>query len=894
MRSHSGHLAPYQRIYAQMLMVLPGDFRREYGEPMLQMFSERYVEECRVRGQPGATWFWVEALFDLVRVAVFEHFGMLLQDLTYAVRMLRSNPLVTGIMLLVLALGIGANTAIFSVINAVLLRPFPYAQPERLVFVWEKSADWEKTTGMARMKSTVVSVANYLDWRAQNQVFTDMAIFNIWSGSLTGAGEPEVIDGAIVSANFFSVLGIQPQLGRSFLPEEDSPEADGQVIVISDGLWKRRFAADLGIIGRKVAIDARSYTVVGVMPSQFQQPESGFSRFQRAQIWRPLANRRKYFTDAQQCNRACRNFRVIARLKSGGSLAEAQTQMDTIARRLERTYPETNTGYGVTVIALAEQFVGNLRPILLLLTAAVGCVLLIACANVANLLLVRASARRKEIALRLALGANRARLLRQLLTESLLLSLLGGVFGVGLAWWSVPVLLALRPENLPRFDRIEIDGTVLAFGLGLSLLTGLIFGLLPALQATRTTPNAVLKEGSTTSAPRSQARWLGALVIVEIALSLALLAGAGLLVQNLLRLQSIDPGFTTRNVVSFWLALPKLRYSTDERIVAFEEQLLSRLQTLPGVEAAGRVSSLPLTGLNNWGIEVTIAGRPRPAPGQELNADNRIVSSGYFETLGIALVRGRLLNDRDRSNTPKVVLINETMAKRYWPGQDPIGQRISLGDERLWQIVGIVKDIYHFDLFQLPYPEVYTSYRQYIFGGPGLVVRGQVDPASLVQTIQQTVHSLDKNLPLNDVQTLDERLARSLAAQRFYTLLLVLMAVIAAVLAGSGLYGVMSYSVTRRTRELGIRVALGARPADVLRLVVGQGIALVLAGIGCGLILVLGAANMLTGILYEPRPQDWLALLPVTLGLFVVGLLACYVPARRATRVDSAIALRCE
>jgi putative ABC transport system permease protein len=806
--------------------------------------------------------------------------GDLWQDLRYGLRMLLKSPGFTIVAVIALALGIGANSAIFSVVNTVLLRPLPYKAPERLVMVWED----DTKDGHPR---DTPAAANYIDWRDQNQVFEGMSAIADVSFNLTGSGEPERISGRRVSANLFSLLGVEPQLGRAFTPEEDQPSA-ARVAIMSHGLWQRRFGSDAKIIGQSLTLNGQSVTVVGVMPPHFQFPS------REDELWIPIA-----FTSQEAANRGRHYLQVVARMKPGVTLQQAQAEMNTIAARLQQQYPNSNTGLGATVVSLHEQLVGDIKPALLVLLGAVGFVLLIACANVANLLLARAAGRQKEIALRVALGASRSRLIRQFLTESLLLAALGGVVGLLLSLWGVSLLKAFIPQNISQFKDIAIDAKVLGFTLLISLLTGLIFGLAPAAQTSSFNLNETLKEGGRDSVAGSRGnRIRGMLVIAEVAVSLILLIGAGLLINSFLRLRSVDPGFSADKLLTMRIVLPTLKYPDQARRTAFYTELVQRIESLPGVQSAAVTNWIPLVSQGD-SQGISIEGRPEPAPGQGPVVVTRVVSPNYFRTMDIQLLQGRQFNEQDRADAPGVVVISETMARSLWAGEDPIGKRLKVGalsSPTQWlTIVGVVKDVRQFQLNAEPKPQMYMPYEQPTFFVPShLVIRTNVEPLSLASAVRGAVWGIDKDQPVSNISTMEDVLSESVARQRFSMLLLAIFAAVALVLAAVGLYGVMSYSVAQRTHEIGIRMALGAQRSDVLKMVVGQGLKLVLIGVVLGLVASFVLTRVMTSLLYGVSATDPTTFLSISLVLISVAMLASYLPARRATKVDPMIALRYE
>ena len=805
----------------------------------------------------------------------------LLHDLRYAARIQRKNPAFTVIAIIALALGIGANTAIFSVVNTVLLRPLPYKDPERLVMVWEEA------TKQGYPRDTPAA-ANFVDWRDQNQVFEGMAAIVDESFNLTGAGEPERLEGRRVSANLFPLLGVEPQIGRVFTAAEDQPGAQ-RVVLLSYALWQRRFGGDPGVVGQALTLNGNSHTVIGVMPARFEFPSKD------DQVWVPVA-----FTAEDAANRNRHYLFVTARLKPGVSLQQAQSEMTTIAARLQQQYPESNAELGAVVDSLHEHVVGDIKPALLILLGAVGLVLLIACANVANLLLARAAVRQKEIAVRVALGARRMRLIRQFLTESILLSFLGGLVGLAISYGGLIVLKSFIPENISQAREIAIDLKVLGFTLFVSLATGIIFGLAPAIQAIRFNQIETLKEGGRDAATGGSGKRLRSLLVTaEVAISLVLLIGAGLLINSFLRLRSVDPGFRADNLLTMRIVLPEPKYTQFARREAFYTDVVQRVQALAGVRSAAVTTNLPLYRQGN-SISIRIEGRPDPPPNQELVVVTRIISPGYFDTMSIPLLSGRKFTDQDNLDAHNAaVVISETMARRFWPNEDPVGKRISAGRARSdsdWiQVIGVVKDVRQFELTAEPRPQMYLSYRQAGFFAPrDLVVKTDVDPTSMAATVRNAVWEIDKDQPVSNIQTMEQILADSIARQRFSMLLLAIFAGVALVLAGVGIYGVMSYSVAQRTHEIGIRMALGAQTAAVLKLAVGYGMKLVIAGIVIGLIAAFALTRVMATLLFGVTATDPTTFTVISLLLILVAAIASYIPARRATKVDPIIALRYE
>lgn len=807
----------------------------------------------------------------------------LLQDLRYGLRLLAKNPGFSSIAILTLALGIGANTAIFSIVNAALLRALPYRDPDRLVYVWSA----EKARGI---KQSTVSIPDLRDWRRENRVFDGLAGW--WSGSynLSGGDEPRQVAGWTVSPNFFEVLGAQPEFGRGFAAEDDR-QANERVVVLSHALWRGAFGGDPGILGRTILMDGEPRMVIGVMPAEFSSP------FPDVQLWVAWPARAEATAE-----RGDRFLRVVARLKPGVSLERAAADMDTVARRLAQTYRE-DSGVTVYLVPAGQQITGSVRPTLLVLLGAVGFVLLIGCANVANLLLARSAAREKEFAVRAALGAGRSRVMRQLLTESVLLSVLGGAAGILLAAGGVRYLRLILATQIPRAQDINLDGHVLLFTLGLAVFTGLAFGSVPALRGFKNELNEPLKAGGRGwSSGASGRRVRDLLVICEMALALVLLAGAGLLVNSFERLRAVDPGFKPDAVLTCQISLPS-NYK-DPQIVDFYRQLLERLRALPGVNAAGATMTLPLrqSGGGFWG-GLNIEGRP--AAGREAIPIVSFVqvTPGYFRAMGIPLLKGREFSELDNSSqSPKAAIVNATLARRFFSDSDPVGKRLCMGEDCSkgpWlTVVGVVGDAALESLTDPRFPQVYSPQAPGVEGGVAgtmeLALRTSSDPLRLASTVAHAVHELDKNQPVAHIETLDQVVSASLAQPRFNTLLLAAFAALALLLAAVGIYGVISYSVAIRTKEIGIRMALGATRADVLRLVVGHGMRLALAGAAIGLAGALILARLMSSLLYGVKPGDPPTFLAAFAALVSVALLACYIPARRATTVGPVAALRQE
>jgi predicted permease len=817
----------------------------------------------------------------------------LLQDLRYGSRMLWKSPGFTLVTVLALALGIGANTAIFSVVNTVLLRPLPFERPEQLVLLWE-THPFGKQLGYDYLPG---STANFTDWRSRTDLFEGMAALDSRNVVLTGRDEPQRLTGVRASANLFSLLRVKPMSGRVLVPEDERAGAN-RVVVISHGLWQRRFGSDPSVLGTALTLDGDSYTVVGIMPASVTFPqEMGLPAFfdfsAKTDLWMPYA-----LTDRETQNRGSHHIAVVARLKDGATIGQAQAQMDNLARQLEEQHPDDNKDWRVAVVSLHEQVVGKSRLVILILLGAVGCVLLIACANVANLLLARATARQKEIAIRTALGATRWRVVRQLLTESVLLALVGGALGIWLAMWGVDLLVALSPGNLPRPAEIGIDRSVLAYTFFISLVTGVLFGLIPALQSSRPDFNEALKEGGrgASDSPRRR-RARGLLVVSEVALALVLLISAGLLLKSFISLQNVQPGFTPANVLTVEIGLPEQKYGDDKRIADFYRQVIARVESLPGAEAVGAVSHLPLSGaeeIDGFSVE----GRTETAALLTQSADFRVVAPGYFRAMQIPLLRGRHFDERDRADAPGVMLIDEAFARRFFPGEDPLGKRINEDGSRTRRsfltVVGVVGSVKHSGLSAESRPTMYLPYEQSGWLTMTLTIRAAGDPTNLAAAVRREVLAVDKDQPVTKISTMAETFGRAVAPQRFNMLLLGLFAAVAMILATVGIYGVIAYTVSQRSREMGIRIALGASRADILKLVVGQAMLMASVGVGVGLGGALVLTRFMSGLLYGVSATDPVIFVSISLLLALVALLASYIPARRAMKVDPIVALHYE
>ena len=798
----------------------------------------------------------------------------LVKDVRYGARMLVKNPGFSIVAIIALALGIGANAAIFSVVNTVMLRSIPYPEPDRLMVLRENK--------LPEFPEFSVSPGNFLDWQKQSTVFERLAAFNGASYNLVSDTEPERLRGARVSAGLFEMLGAAPAYGRNFLDEEDK-EGHGNVVILSNALWKRRFASDPNIVGQQITLSASSYTVAGVMPAGFSFPDS------ETELWAPMA-----FTAQQAQQHGAHYISVIGRLKPGTSVEQARTEMTTIAGRLGEQYPDSDSGWGVNVFRMQEYDVRDIKPALLVLLGAVALVLLIACANVANLLLARAAARQKEVAIRSALGASRWRVVRQLLTESILLALVGGAVGLLLAVWGMDLLLALAPDDLPRVKEVALDGRVVAFTFSIATLTGVIFGIVPALQASNPNLNETLKEGGRgTTGVHHRVR--GSLVVTEVALALMLLIGAGLLIRSFYRLQQVNPGFIANNALAVTVSLPGKKYSKDEQQSAFFTQLLERVSPLPGVASVGATQSLPIQG--DYILGFNIQGRPPDGPGEEPNTNYYAVTPDYFKAMGIPLLRGRLFTEQDRKGSPRVAIINEEMARKFFKDEDPLGKRINVtnGPQTFREIVGIVGDVKQYGPAQPTTMQTYEPFLQNPFSGMTLVVRTEGNPTALASAIRSQVLSVDKDQPVARMRPLEQVLSESVAKQRFLMVLLTSFAAVALVLAAVGLYGVMSYAVTQRTHEIGIRMALGAQTGDVMKLVIGQGMVLALVGVGIGMVGAFILTRLLmASFLFSVGASDPVTFAIISVLLAAVALGASFVPARRAMKVDPMVALRYE
>jgi putative ABC transport system permease protein len=817
------------------------------------------------------------------------------QDVRYGARMLLKTPGVSIIVIIALALGIGANSAIFSVVNAVLLRPLPFDQPDSLVFLNEKSPVLDEMS---------ISYPNFTDWRAQNQSFEKMGVYNRGSYNLTGAGEAERIVTAQISADLFSVLRVNALHGRLFTNDEDKPGA-APVVILSYGLWQRRFGGQTSILNQAITLNGKSYTVIGIMPQSYAYPT-------RAEMYVPVGQLSDQPGWQQRGNHP--GLYGVARLKPGVTIEQADADMNTIAVNLEKQYPDSNPGNRVRLRPLMEIFVVDVRRALWVIFGAVGFVLLIACANIANLLLARATARKKEMAIRTAVGASRRRIVQQLLTESVLLSLIGGAIGLVLARWGVDLILYMSPDAIPRSREIGLDWTVLAFTIGISFLTGILFGLIPAIQAGEVDVHETLKETGRGTTGR---QWLrSSLVVLEVATTLVLLIGAGLLIRSFYLLQKVNPGFSHEHLTSFSVSLPEKKYANQEARSTFYNTLLENVRALPGVESAAAASGLPL-GNNGWQTSFTVDGQPPPERDRTPLMEACVVTPDYFRAMNIPVLRGRVFTDRDdRSHLAgqdlsklnenlreiaglKSIVIDEEFAKRHWPNEDPIGKRVRIGgadhDNPLLEVIGVVGRVKMESLNQnSDRVQGYMAFNEIPFGDMTVLIKGASDPNQLISSVRNTVKSIDPDQPIYNPLTMDEIRADSVAGERLNLTLFSLFAGIALVLAIVGIYGVMSYSVTQRTHEIGIRMAIGARPRDVFTMILGHGMKLALIGVVIGLVGAFALTRLMATMLFGVEPTDATTFAGISLILITVALLACYLPGRRATKVEPTISLRYE
>ena len=879
-------------LYRLLLLAFPRRVRDEYGEEMARMF-EAQLRTARASGNSRAR-LWMSAAADALFHGCAERFGKqrdrapvdawrrgrwrsvmesVRLDLRYAIRLFLSQPGTTAIAILTLALGIGANTAIFSAVDSILLRPLPYDQPDRLVMVWEK----RPTEGALK---NVVSPADYLDWEKMNTVFESIAGVMTLTVDLTGSGEPERLFGAGVSPAFFDALRVKPVEGRFFRPDEVIPGRH-RVVVLTYGLWMRRFGGDRSIVGKPLLLNGVPHEVIGILPSTFEFSDSTI------EVWAPLA----LAGGANPPSRTSHQLTVYARLKPGVTLEQARTEMDRVGAILSAEYPDSNRTHGASVTLLDDELREPVRATLLLLFASVAFVLLIACVNVANLLLARAASRRREVAVRAALGAGRARLAGQSLTESVLLGLLGGAAGLVVAYWGIQLLRQLAPRDVAvvGLDRMGLDVRILLFCAVVSIGTGLLFGMLPAWQLARQDVNEALKFGTRT-AGGVRRRLRIALVVSEIALASLLLAGTGLTWRSFHTLLNTEPGFTTEGVLTSLISLPSARYRSPEKRLATFSDIEQRLKALPGVDSAGATNALPLSGMDGR-RGVGIEGR-EPTPDMPTRAHPRSITPDYFRAMDIQLIAGRTFTDADRAGSPLVVIVNDTMARRYWPGQSVVGRRITLDDQEWREVVGVVRDVRHWGLDRTVNPEMYFPLPQMPWSSLVFTLRTRGAPESLAGPLREQLKAVDPDLPLSNVRTMQEVAASSVAARAVSMRVLAVFGLLALVLAAAGIYGVMAHLVALRSNEIGVRMTLGAKPADIMRLILREGVIQAAAGLSIGLIGAVLVMRSFRSLLYEISPADPMTLAVVGIVLLTTALLACALPARRAMKVDPVSALR--
>jgi putative ABC transport system permease protein len=806
------------------------------------------------------------------------------QDLRYSVRMLRKSPGFASVAVTTLALGIGANTAIFSIVNAVLLQPFPYPDPNQLVLIFDVPLNQPDAL-------SGISYRDFTECREQNRVFSEMAGNSFHDLTLTGAGEPSIVNTADVTPQIFPLLGAKPLAGRTLLPE-DGKEGAAPVAVVSENLWHSRFGSDPALIGQSITLDMRQFTVIGILPASFRYPDGG----PRQDVWISVAQDPLFGPRLSQPG--SRVLAGIGRLKPGVSLAQAQAEMNTLGTRLANDFPAEDSGLTIRIEAYRQFVAGNMRSPLLVLLGAVGLVLLLACANIANLLLSRATSRAREIAVRIALGAGRARIVRQLMTESVLLGLLGGVAGVGLAVWGVWSLRPFLPSDVILINSIHVGGSVLVFALLLSLIAALAFGLAPALLATPSNLQANIKEGGERASQRGGQQARSFLAVAEVALAMVLLVAGGLLIRSFALVTSVNPGFDPNNVTEAEVSLPQFEYSTPQQWTAFSNELLERLHAQPGLRDSALAAPLPMDRQGEAAFAFSIVGDAPLPPGKSPTADYATVSPDYFRMMRIPLLKGRFFSDQDSPSSPKVAIISETLVRRYFPNQDPLGRQMRFGfppnSNVSREVVGIVGDVRDVALSRKPGPMMYVPFAQAPLYGGEVVVRSSLNASSVTAGIRQAVHAIDKNLPVTDIESLNDVLGKSISQERFRTFLLALFSAVALVLAAVGIFGVISYSASQRTHEIGIRIALGAERGDVLRLILGQGTKLAFFGLGIGVVAAFLLTRLMSSLLYSVSATDPVTFASVTMILLSVALVACYIPARRAMRVDPMVALRHE
>ena len=862
----------FARLYRFLLWLCPVDFREDYGSEMERLFRDR----CR---REGAFRVIAEALPDLVITAWRQQMDSLKRDLAQAFRMLANHRGYAAAAILSLAVGIGATTAMFSVVNQVLIEPLPYREPDRLVRVYEK----RPKQGRVR---NAVSAPDFMDWKARNKVFESMALIDGSLFTLAGDSGPEIVRGSSVSPEFFRVLGISPMLGRDFAAGEDQPGKD-HVAILGHEIWQRRFGGDPGLVGKPIRLSNEPYTVIGVLPPRqltIRAEAPGLD----PEIWTPQHIRSDY-------TRGYHRFIVFARLKPGVSLDQARADMDAVAAGLERDYPDENSGHGVNLFPVTGELTGGVRPALLILFGAVGLVLLVACANVANLSLARTVARRREISIRTAIGAGAGRLVRQLLTESLVLAVLGGAAGSLLAVTGVKALVAADPGNIPRLSQVHLDGRVLLFTLAITALTGVLVGVAPAFYGVRTGLGEALRGAGRGAVSPGRRAGRNVFVVAEIALALMLAVGAGLMVQSFARLTGVNPGYDVDGVLAADLSLTGDRYNRGAAVFAFYSELLRRMEHQPGVVSAGATSALPLTGFDP-GWNFSVEGRPEVQYAQMANARFRSITPGYFETMRMTMRAGRPLTANDTAQSKLVIAVNETLARTCFPGESAVGKRISLAARPpVWrEIVGVVSDVKHTSLDGETKPEFYMPYSQFQQGSMSIVLRARSAPESLAPMLRREIAAIDPEQAIRTIRTGEELVSKSVAQPRLYSVLLAVFSAVALVLAGIGVYGVMSFGVGQRTQEMGLRIALGAPPAAVLAMVVRQGLALAIVGVAAGLAGALALTRFLDKILYGIAPSDPATYAAAAVLLTAVAAAACYLPARRAAKADPMTALRCD
>jgi putative ABC transport system permease protein len=847
-------------------------------EKMKQGMSRRGALRA-VRLERGS----LEVTKEVVRSAAWESFAEACwQDLRFAVRILRKSPGFTVVAVLTLALGIGANTAIFSLVNGVLLRPLPYRNPNRLTMVWEKSRDGSPEN---------VGYATYLDWKSQNRSFEEIAIYGSWQPVLQ-FGEPEQLNGLRVTSNYFRTLGIHPEIGRDFLPEEDVPNAN-KVVMLSHSLWQRKFDSDPNIVGKPINMNATQYIVAGVLPAGYQSLMNQDPRGGAVEIWRVLG----YDVSQPWACRTCHHLVAIARLRDGVDFSQANAEMETISAALSKAYPKEYDDIGAILTPIREQLLGPASTPLYILLGAVSFVLLVACANLANLLLARATHREREVAVRTALGATRGRIIRQLLAENCVVGLLGAAAGLIPAYWTPKVLASTGAGDLPRLDQVHLDWRVLLFTVGVALITSIAAGLAPAYRLSKPDVHDSLKEGVRSSGSVASRRLRGLLIVSEVALSMTLLIGAGLLLRSLSRLLVVSPGFDPANVLSMQTSVLGQRYNDNMVVRQYFAHAVERLRALPGVQSAAAASQIPLAGnMDKYGFHVE--GKMHANPEEDTSAERYCITPGFLETMRIPLLRGRDISPADTANAPQVLLIGETTARRMWPGEDPIGKRVKLGgvDNPWWTVVGVTGDVHHVGLEADPDLQMYIPHQQWPFpdGLMVFVIRAASTPAAISSAAQQAIHSIDATLPISRIMPLESYVGLSVQGRRFVLILIGAFAAIALVLSMVGIYGVTAYSVAQRTREIGIRIALGAQRGELLGLLLRQGMLLVVCGVVAGLIASVALTRFLASMLFDVPPTDPLTFASVVLLLVSVSAAACFLPARRAMRVDPIEALRYE